>query len=43
MVSPESTVAGVPKSKIVACGVTAFEAADAGLVPTALVAVTLNV
>ena len=38
-----STVAGAAKSKIVACGVTALEAADAGPVPTAFVAVTLNV
>src|ERR1700745_892004 len=43
LASPESTVAGVAKSKMVARGVTAFDAADAGLVPTAFVAVTLNV
>src|SRR3954464_3235661 len=43
LVSPESTVAGVAKSKIVASGVTAFDASDAGLEPTPLVAGTLNV
>ena len=43
MVSPESTAPGVAKSKIVSCGVTALEAADAGPVPIALVAVTVNV
>ena len=41
--SPASTVAGVAKSKIVASGVTALEAADGAPVPTAFVAVTLNV
>ena len=41
--SPQSTVAGEAKSKIVACGVTALEAAEGALVPTAFVAVTLNV
>jgi type IV pilus biogenesis protein CpaD/CtpE len=43
VVSPESTSVGVAKSKIVACGVTASDAADAGPVPTSFVAVTLNV
>ena len=43
LVSPPSATAGAVKSKIVACGVTAFEAVDCGLVPTALVAVTRNV
>jgi hypothetical protein len=42
-VSPESTVAGVAKSKIASSGVTAPEAAEAGLVPFAFVAVTVNV
>src|SRR5450755_497751 len=42
VVSPESRVAGVAKSKIVFCGVTAAEV-PAGPVPSALVAVTLNV
>ena len=41
--SPESTVAGVAKSKIVSCGVTAREAAEAAPVPTLLVAVTVKV
>ena len=41
--SPASTVVGAAKSRIVSCGVTAFEAVDAGPVPTPLVAVTLNV
>jgi hypothetical protein len=43
VVSPESIVAGVPKSKIVACGVTALEALEAGPVPLALVALTVKV
>ncbi len=34
---------GVAKSKIVSCGVTALEAAEASPAPTALFAVTLNV
>ena len=42
-VSPESSCAGVAASKIVCSGVIALEAADCGLVPTALVDVTLNV
>jgi len=42
-VSPESTVAGVEKSKIVSSGVTALDAADAGPVPTPFVAETVNV
>ena len=41
-VSPPSIVAGVPKSKIVAAGVTAAESADA-VEPTPLTAVTVNV
>src|SRR3954454_476307 len=41
--SPESTVVGVSKSRIVACGVTEFEAADVLPVPASLVAETLNV
>ena len=41
--SPESATPAVAKSRIVARGVTALEAAEAGPVPTALVAVTLNV
>ena len=41
--SPESIWAGVAVSKIVCSGVTAFEAAESGLVPIALVALTLNV
>ena len=36
-------MAGVAKSKIVSSGVTAAEAADAGLVPIALVAATVKV
>ena len=43
LVSPASTVAGVANSKIDACGVTALEAPDAGPVPAAFVAATLNV
>ena len=42
-VSPESIVDGVPKSKIVSCGVVAADAADAGPVPRLLVADTVNV
>jgi hypothetical protein len=41
--SPESIVAGVPKSKIVFSGVSAEDGADSGLVPTLLVALTVNV
>ena len=41
--SPESTVTGVPSSRIVSSGVIAFEAAEASLVPTLFVALTLNV
>ncbi len=41
--SPESVIEGVPKSKIVSSGVTAFEADDAWLVPTLLTADTVNV
>ncbi len=40
---PSRRSPGVAKSKIVACGVAASEAAEAGLVPTAFVAVTRNV
>ena len=36
-------VAGVARSKIVACGVTAPDGLDAGLEPTAFFAITLNV
>ena len=36
-------VDGVANSKIVACGVTALDAAEGALVPTPLVAVTRNV
>ena len=36
--SPASTVDGVARSRTVTAGVTAFEAADAGPEPTALVA-----
>jgi hypothetical protein len=43
LASPESTVDGVAKSKIVASGLTALDGSDAGLVPTPLVAVTRNV
>jgi hypothetical protein len=41
--SPASTVPGVPKSKIVSCGVTALDALDAGPVPPLLIAATVNV
>src|SRR5436853_7607944 len=41
--SPESTVAGLAKSKMVSAGVTAFDAPDAGPVPTPSVAETVNV
>jgi hypothetical protein len=41
--SPESTIDGVPKSKIVSCGVTALDAPDAGPVPPPFVAATVNV
>ena len=41
--SPESTEAGVAKSKIVSSGVTAVVCADAGPVPCALVAETVKV
>jgi hypothetical protein len=43
LVSPESTTAGVARSKIIACGVTAFDGLDSGLAPTSFVAVTRNV
>jgi hypothetical protein len=42
-VSPESAVAGVPKSKMVSSGVTAADGEEAGPVPLALVAVTVKV
>jgi hypothetical protein len=42
-VSPESSVAGVAKSKMVSSGVMAGEALEAGLVPIELVAWTVNV
>ena len=41
--SPESTVDGAAKSKIVVRGITALDGVDARLVPTPLVAVTRNV
>ncbi len=41
--SPESAADGTVKSKTVFCGAVALDAPEAGLVPTALVAVTLNV
>ncbi len=41
--SPASTVSGVPDSISEARGVTAPEALDAGPVPAALVALTVNV
>ena len=41
--SPESTVSGVARSKIVSYGVTALEAADSGPVPAALIAATVKV
>ncbi len=41
--SPESTVAGVEKSKIVSRGVIALDGADGELAPIALLAVTVNV
>ena len=41
--SPESIWAGVAVSKIVCSGVTAFDAAESGPVPIALIAVTLKV
>jgi hypothetical protein len=40
--SPESKTVGVAKSKIVSSGVTAVESGEAGLEPTALVAVTVK-
>ena len=43
ILSPESITTGMAKSKIVSLGTTELDAADAALVPTALVADTVNV